>query len=107
MKGKNPDVVYMIMGCYYEKDKMCEWIQEISLSKRKCEAIRKQLNEKLKEDIERGGEIAHKYLKSRKDVEWNKRQFAMGYMDEDEYIFFHLYYYKKQLPFKIQTVKLT
>jgi hypothetical protein len=62
---------------------------------------------KLKEDIERGGEIAHKYLKSRKDVEWNKRQFAMGYMDEDEYIFFHLYYYKKQLPFKIQTVKLT
>lgn len=107
MKEKIPDVAYMIMGYYYEKDKIHKWIQEISLSKRKCEAIMKQLNQKLKEDIERGGEIAHKYLESRKDVEWNKRQFAMGYMDEDEYIFFHLYYYKKQLPFKIQTVKLT
>jgi hypothetical protein len=106
MKEKNPEVVYMIMGCYYEKGVTREWIQEISLSKKKCELMRSELNSKLKEDIEKGGEIAHKYLKSRKDVEWNKRQFAMGYMNEDEYVFFHLYYYKKQLPYKIQTVKL-
>jgi hypothetical protein len=92
------------MGYYSIKgDTPREWIQGISLSLKKAKEEKDRLNRQLIDLIEKGSDVAMKYLKTDPAKgEWSERIYDTSSMNEDEYALFYFYRYKNQLPFKIQ-----
>ena len=89
---KSNKKAYIIKGCCLENGFSLEWIESIYLSQKKAESSKKKLNSDLKDLIEKGAAIGEKYLKSDKEkVEWNKREYGIEFMNEDEYALFYLY----------------
>lgn len=106
-KGKNNKKAYLIKGSSFSNGEYHEWIESITLSKERAETIKKNLNADLIKEIEKGGEIAYRNLKSDPSkVEWGQMEYTTGLMDEDEYALFYLYREKNPMPFKIYEVEL-
>lgn len=94
--------VYLIKGSFISDNNRHEWIEKITTSKEKAVKIKKDLNVKLLETIEKGGSIAYKNLKSdTSKVEFHNREYTIGLMNEEEYSLFYLYRSKNPMPYKI------
>jgi hypothetical protein len=94
---------YIIKGSFMLNNTRQEWIEKITTSKKKAIKIRKTLNLRLLEMIEKGGEIAYKNLKSNTDkVHFHNREYTIGLMNEEEYSLFYLYRTKNPMPYRIQ-----
>jgi len=104
---KSNKKAYIIKGFCLENGFYLEWIESITLSQKKAEITKNKLNSDLKELIEKGAAIGEKYLKSNKEkVEWNKREYLVECMNEDEYALFYLYKGRNQMPFKVHEIDL-
>lgn len=94
--------VYLIKGSFMLDNNRQEWIEKITTSREKASKIKKSLNLKLLETIEKGGSIAYKNLKSdTSKVEFHNREYTIGLMNEEEYSLFYLYRTKNPMPYKI------
>jgi hypothetical protein len=99
---------YIVKGSSFSNGDYREWIEGITLSRERAESIKKTLNRELLQEIEKGGEIADKNLKSDPEkVEWNERIYSTGTMNEDEYALFYLYKKKNPMPFKVYEIELS
>jgi hypothetical protein len=99
---------YLVKGSFFSNGYYHEWIEGITLSREKAESIKKKLNRVLLQEIEKGGEIADKNLKSDpKKVEWNERIYSTSTMNEEEYSLFYLYKEKNPMPFKVHEIELS
>jgi hypothetical protein len=107
-KRRKNKKAYLVKGSSFSNGDYQEWIESITLSRERADAIKKNLNRELLQEIEKGGEIANKNLKSDPEkVEWNERIYSTGTMNEEEYALFHLYREKNPMPFKVYEIELS
>jgi len=106
MKTGKPKIVYIITGSSFENQLRKEWIEQIHNSKKNCEISLETLNNNLKEEIERGALVAERYLIGDPRKEWNSRKFFVEDMNDEEYSSFHLYFNKRQTPFRMRAVRI-
>jgi hypothetical protein len=100
--NKKKRKAYIIKGAFMSNNTRQEWIEKITTSRKKAVTIKKNLNLKLLEMIEKGGEIAYNNLKSNTEkVQFHNREYTIGLMNEEEYSFFYLYKTKNPMPYKI------
>ena len=99
---------YIVKGSFFSNGDYHEWIESITHSRERAESIKKTLNRGLLQEIEKGGEIANKNLKSDPEkVEWNERIYSTEAMSEEEYALFYLYKKKNPMPFKVYELELS
>lgn len=99
---------YIIKGSTIIEGARKEWIEKITISKERAEKIKKDLNNSLLKEIEKGKDIFDLYRK-KKDEEstsWENMEFHTDKMNEDEYTSFCYYRYGTKLPFRIEESEL-
>jgi hypothetical protein len=99
---------YLIKGSRIENEERKSWIEEVTISRSKAEEIKKRLNSRQIEEIEKGREIFDQYIKDeQEEISWEDKIFHTDQMSEEEFKYFCYYRYGTKLPFIIQEMDLS